>query len=59
MASVKLVAQFSDGDVVVAKIKAPNPSPDLLDDMRRQAVQGLREACAELMAQQGVKAQED
>lgn len=38
MASVRITAEFADGDNVEVCIEDDNPSPDCLDHMRRQAV---------------------
>lgn len=50
MASVRITAEFADGDNVEVCIEDDNPSPDCLDHMRRQAVDAFHSSLASMFA---------
>lgn len=58
MASVKLVARFADGDLLVCKVKGKTTYPDALAQMRHEAVVALDEAARNFVALQQVEVDE-
>lgn len=52
MARIVISSVFADGDEVHVTVAAPSPSPDLLDDMRRQALDAWTDAVAYAIAVQ-------